>query len=59
MKITIWVEDENLDHRARVTAESFESAEEGFGKLQRNYARRVAMELSKSDVMAESLTEEA
>lgn len=39
MKITIWVEDENIDFKAMDSALSFESAEELLGKMRRRYER--------------------
>ena len=58
MKITITINDENLDFLAMEDALSFESAEELFGKMQRRYKKRVEMELDKGDVAAESKNEE-
>jgi hypothetical protein len=49
MKITIIVEDENLYFTARGEAQTFESAGEELGKLERWYAKRVAMELKDND----------
>ena len=45
LKITITVEDENLEYKATVETASFDFAEEKFDQIQRNYEKRVAMEL--------------
>lgn len=45
MRITIQVSDENLDYaRNAYGLESFESAMEEMGKIERNYNRRKMME---------------
>lgn len=58
MKITITVEEENLNYIAKGETATFEIAGIILGNLERNYERRVAMELDKADVMAEANSEE-
>ena len=58
MNIQIIVSDENLNYLSKAEALSFESAVEMIGKLERNYNRRVEMELSKADVHGEASKEE-
>lgn len=58
LKITITVADENLNYTATATALSFERAIEEIASLEKNYNRRVEMELDKGDVMAEQMSEE-
>lgn len=58
MTIEIIVKDEVLDFETSKMCLSFESAAEELGKMERNYARRIAMELDKGDVMAEAQKEE-
>lgn len=44
MKITIIVEDENLEYFSRAETYSFEMAGVDLGRLERNYANRVKLE---------------
>lgn len=58
MQIQITVTDDNLEYFNKAEVLSFETAGMHLGAMERNYARRVEMEMSKADVAAESLKEE-
>ncbi len=59
LKITITVEDESLNYIQKGEAFNFELSREHLRTLESHYNRRVEMELSKSDVIAEGLSEES
>ena len=51
MKITIIVEDENLDYLRKAECPTFEMAQEHLGALERNYGLRVAQETKEDTII--------